>query len=254
VTRRLIAGPGGSSAGVSAVIVVVLLAVPRSAPAEWVTAGILGGAITHRTALHVEQAARRTALDIEDVPFAGRSFDSPPYYGYRLMWAPTSDARLGVEVEFVHLKVYADTGVRVRMHGVLRGAAIDDTQRLDTVVSRFAISHGLNLLLGNVVVRQPLVRGASGTRQLACVLRLGAGPTIPHAETTIDGTAQEQYQWGRVAGQAAAGLEWRFARRLAALAEYKLTATPQRVRIPDGTASATIVSHHVVAGLAWRVG
>lgn len=233
---------------------VTLVGFPRSARAEWVAAGFLGGATTNRAALEIEQPVRRTALAIDDVSFAGRSLESPLYYGYRLMWTPADEARLGVEVEFIHLKVYAVTALPASVHGVLRGAAIDATLRLDDVVQRFAISHGLNLLLGNLVIRQPLVRGASGTRQLVFVGRLGAGPTIPHAETTIEGTAQEQYQWGRVAGQGAAGLEWRFARRLAALAEYKLTATPQRVRIPDGTASATIVSHHVVAGLAWRVG
>jgi hypothetical protein len=246
--------PGRYSACVSVLIVLALLGAPRSAHAEWVAAGFLGGAATHRAALEIEQRVRRTALEIENVSLAGRSLESPLYYGYRLMWAPTSQGRLGLEVEFIHLKVYADTGAAVRMHGVLRGHAIDGTRRLDDVVQRFAISHGLNLLLGNLVIRQPLARGPSSTGQLAFVGRLGAGPTIPHAETTVEGTTQEQYQWGRVAAQAAAGLEWRFARRLAAVAEYKLTATPQRVRIPDGTASATIISHHVVAGVAWRLG
>ena len=42
-------------------------------------------------------------------------------------------------------------------------------------------------------------------------VRLGAGPTIPHAESTIGGRTQEQYEWGRVAGQVAAGLEYRVA-------------------------------------------
>jgi hypothetical protein len=219
-----------------------------------VAAGFLGGVATERASLEVEQPVRRTALEIDNVPFVGRSLESPLYYGYRLMWAPTARARLGVEVEFIHLKVYADTDAAVRMHGMLRGRAIDSTLRLGEVVQRLAISHGLNLLLGNLVIRQPLARGASRAGQLAFVGRLGAGPTISHAETTVEGTIQEQYQWGSVAAQAAAGLEWRFARRLAAVAEYKLTATPQRVRIPDGTASATIISHHVVAGVAWRLG
>ena len=235
-------------------LILGVIGAPRSAHAEWVAAGFLGGAATHRAALEIEQPVRRTALEIDNVMLAGRSLESPLYYGYRLMWAPGSQARLGVELEFIHLKVYADTDAAVHMQGELRGQAIDGTLRLDEVVQRFAISHGLNLLLGNLVIRQPLAREPSGTPRLLFVGRLGAGPTIPHVETTVEGTMQEQYQWGRVAAQAAAGLEWRFAPRLAALAECKLTATPQRVRIPDGTASATIVSHHIVAGVAWRSG
>lgn len=247
-------GCSGLYSACVSVLTLALLGGPRSAHAEWVAAGFLGAAATHRAALEIEQPARRTALEIENVALADRSLESPLYYGYRLMWAPTSEARLGLEVEFIHLKVYADTDAAVHMHGVLHGHAIDGTLRLGEVVQRFAISHGLNLLLGNLIIRQPLARGASSARRLVFVGRLGAGPTIPHAETTVEGTTQEQYQWGSVAAQAAAGLEWRFARRLAAVAEYKLTGTPQRVRIPDGTASATIISHHVVAGVAWRLG
>ena len=246
--------PRRSSSCAALLLILALIGTPCSAHAEWVAAGFLGGAATHRTTLEIEQPVRLTALEIENVSFAGRSFESPLYYGYRLMWAPTSQARLGVEVEFIHLKVSADTDAAVHMEGELRGQVINGTFRLDEVVQRFAISHGLNLLLGNLVIRQPLAGEPSATPRLLFVGRLGAGPTIPHAETTVEGTTQEQYQWGRIAAQAAAGLEWRFTRRLAALAEYKLTATPQRVHIPDGTASATIISHHIVAGVAWRLG
>ena len=39
------------------------------------------------------------------------------------------------------------------------------------------------------------------------------------AESTIAGRAQEQYEWGRVAGQVAAGIDYRVARHAAILAE-----------------------------------
>jgi len=42
------------------------------------------------------------------------------------------------------------------------------------------------------------------------------------------------------------------ARHAAVLAEYKLTGTGQRLRVADGTASATFVTQHVVAGVGWR--
>jgi opacity protein-like surface antigen len=114
------------------------------------------------------------------------------------------------------------------------------------------VSHGLNLLFVNVVVRQPLGTVAVQQSRVIVVLRLGAGPTIPHTESTIGGRAQEQYEWGRVAGQVAAGIEYRMARHVAVLTEYKLTGTGQRLRVADGTASATFVTQHAVAGVGWR--
>ena len=90
------------------------------------------------------------------------------------------------------------------------------------------------------------------TRRLLVAVRVGAGPTIPHTESTIGGRTQEQYEWGRVAGQIAAGVEYRVTAHLAAIAEYKVTATRQRVAVPDGSASASFTTQHAVAGIAWR--
>ena len=78
-------------------------------------------------------------------------------------------------------------------------------------------------------------------------------PTIPHGESTIGGRTQEQYEWGRVAGQVAAGVECRVASHLALIAEYKVTATRQRVAVPDGSASASFTTQHAIAGIAWRL-
>jgi hypothetical protein len=141
----------------------------------------------------------------------------------------------------------------VALSGTVAGAVIDRTAPLREILERFSVSHGLNLLFANLVWRQPLGgAGALGERRVLLAIRAGAGPTVPHGESTIGGRTQEQYEWGRVAGQVAAGVECRLARHAAAVAEYKVTGTRQRVSVPDGTVGATFVTQHVVAGFAGR--
>jgi hypothetical protein len=223
------------------------------ARADWVLAGFLGGAATQEATLRIEQPGLGSDFEARDVTFDGRSFEFPVYYGYRLMWTGPRQGRIGFEAELIHLKVYADTAAPVSVRGTIRTTAVDRTMRLGEVVERFSISHGLNLLFGNVVLHQPL--GGTGPlreRRLVLAVRAGAGPTLPHPESTIDGRTHEQYEWGRVAGQIAAGVAFRVAPHLAALAEYKVTATSQRVSVPDGRASASFATQHAVAGIAWR--
>jgi opacity protein-like surface antigen len=241
------------SAFVAAAALTMLLESATAAGADWVVAGFLGAAATRSTTLRIEQPSRDTLLEARDVAFAGHAFESPVYYGYRVMWAGPHERRIGFEAELIHLKVYADTAAPVRLRGTLAGSSVDRIVPLGDVVERFSISHGLNLLFANVVLRHSI--GGAGTLQShrpVLAIRAGGGPTLPHAESTIGGRTQEQYEWGRVAGQVAAGLEYRVTRHAAVLAEYKVTGTSQRVAVADGTASARFVSQHLVAGLAWR--
>ncbi|HZA35072.1 MAG TPA: hypothetical protein VE505_09100 [Vicinamibacterales bacterium] len=233
---------------------IALLAFAAPARADWIFAGFVGGAATHTATLRIQQPALGSDFEAHDVAFAGRSFESPVYYGYRILWAGPRQGRVGFEAELIHLKVYADGGALVRVHGTIGAAPIDRTMRFGEVVERFSISHGLNLLFGNLVLRQPIGAGAGPVqdRRVVLAVRLGAGPTIPHAESTIGGRTQEQYEWGRVAGQIAAGVEYRVTAHLAAIAEYKVTATRQRVAVPDGSASASFTTQHAAAGIAWR--
>ena len=232
---------------------VVLLADAAPARADWVVAAFLGGAATQPATLRVEQPARGTDFEAHEVTFAGRSVESPVYYGYRIMWAQPRQGHVGFEAELIHLKVYAESQELVRVRGTLRGVPIDRTMRFGEVVERFSISHGLNLLLANLVLRQPLGgAGAVRERRFVLAVRAGAGPTIPHPESTVGGRTHEQYEWGRVAGQVAAGLEVRVTTHVAALVEYKVTTTSQRVSVPDGWASGRFTTQHAVGGIGWR--
>jgi opacity protein-like surface antigen len=111
----------------------------------------------------------------------------------------------------------------------------------------------LNLLLANAVARKAIGRNEDNQPRLQVLARIGAGPTLPHAETKIDGVLHEGYELGRLAFQASAGVELRFLGPFAMGAEYKFTRTSQSLAIHQGKARGTFATHHVVFGLAWHI-
>ncbi|MBI4886380.1 MAG: hypothetical protein HY824_04765, partial [Acidobacteria bacterium] len=124
---------------------------------------------------------------------------------------------------------------------------------LSSVVQRLAMSHGLNFLLANVIVRREFgPAGAGGTRRIAVVARAGAGPTVPHAESTIDEAARNQYESGGIGAQAGGGVEIALWRGVGLLGEYKFTWATPEINVPGGQATIPARSHHVAFGLACR--
>jgi hypothetical protein len=200
------------------------------AQADWSLAAYLGNTWTSPADLTVDRAASGGRTTLSDVTFDSRSFESPLYYGYRFGWFQEGSG-IGVEGELIHLKVHARP------------------ERLGADVRQFSISHGLNLLLANAVVRRPL----PSSHRASMTARLGAGVTIPHAESDVGGVTQEQYEWGSLALQAAFGTEVRIAGGARLLAEYKLTTAAPTVSVAGGTIQARYLSQHLAAGLgvAW---
>jgi hypothetical protein len=178
--------------------------------------------------------AQPTAMVKYDrVTFEGRSFSPPVYYGYRVSLFPSARRPVGIEAEMIHLKVYA----------------ADLPQ--DGILKSFAMSHGLNLLLTNLAGRWTLAWSGDVPRVQA-LARVGIGPTLPHAESNINGIEYGRYEWGGPVSQLSGALTYRAARRFAVNLEYKLTRTAQSVSVPGGTATGTFVSHHAVVGAAWH--
>lgn len=219
----------------------------------WAVAAYVGGAHTGDSALRVSQPALGNDLTFERVRFQSRSFDPPLYYGLRggyfLPWA----SFLGVEAEFIHLKVFSNPRQQVRVTGLRRRATIDRELALGEIVQQYSISHGVNLLLFNVAARRGVRRGAdSPGGRLILAARAGVGPTLPHTESSVEGQSQEQYEVGRLAWQAAGGVEFRLWRGLYALGEYKFTRTRQRGEIFSGRAESLLRTHHGVFGLGYH--
>ena len=120
--------------------------------------------------------------------FDGRSLEPPLFYGLHGGYFFRRQTSVGVEAQFIHLKVYSNPARRVRTASVLRGASFDAELPLGCIVQCYSISHGVNLLLFNVAARRFITAGdKTGRPRFILTTRAGTGPTIPHTESTIEG-------------------------------------------------------------------
>jgi len=224
-----------------------------SAQAEWALAAYVGGTHSAETYLAIAQPSRSTQLTFDGVRYSGESFVGPIYYGVRSGYFFPFASFLGVEVEFIHQKIFADTTRQVLVRGTYGGVPISQQMPMKQIVQGFSISHGLNYLLINAVVRHRLGRTAAHPRgRLILVGRIGAGPSIPHPESAIDGVGLQHYEAGAAALHLAGGAEIHLWRGLYALGEYKFTRSRQSVEVVAGTAQTLLRSHHGVFGLAYH--
>ena len=82
----------------------------------------LGAAYTSPSDVRLAQPGG-TDLRFTGVPWAGRPFRPPPYYGYRaIYWLP--QGKLGLMGDFTHIKAVAMKDVSVRQTGLRDGAAV----------------------------------------------------------------------------------------------------------------------------------
>ena len=223
---------------------------PATARADW-SFGVYGGGCTTRdSSLSIAQPADGTNVILTPVAYRSTSLEWPVYYGYRAGVFPAAGA-FGIEGEFIHMKVTADTARVVTANGTIRGQPASGPRPLSSIVGRFAITHGVNLVLVNAVARLAPSRGSRANRWTV-VGRAGAGASVPHAESTIDGSAVDRYEWGAFSMQGSAAVEIRMHRCLHLSSEYKLTRTVQDVSIARGSARTTLVTHHLAIGVTVR--
>lgn len=178
--------------------------------------------------------------------------EAPLYYGARLgrMWR---SGRLGLEFEFLHVKAIGRTDRQVRVTGLDAGQPVDATFRMDTIVQRHSMTHGLNTLFTNIVVRQPIGDASRGPGAASLVVRAGAGPVVVGVDSVIDFVSVQDYQLAGLGLHAAAGLDIRLRGRLSAIIEYKLTRANQSIDVLGGTARTTTITHHLAAGFGFRL-
>jgi hypothetical protein len=209
---------------------VLLVAAPASA--QWFGSVYMGANTTRPADITLKGDGYEATFPA--VEFEAKPFTSPQYYGYRLGRFLSDTRRVGVEFEFIHLKVIARP------------------EQLAPDVQRYAMTHGLNYMLVNLVSRVPFGRSAYGDAPFALVSRIGAGMTYPHAETTILGVAREQYEFAGPGAHAAIGVDVRLKGRLSLLTEYKMTySRPKISTAHNGTGQTTALSHHLAVGLAF---
>lgn len=217
----------------------------------WTLGAYLGIVRTGNSSITVSQPSLGNHLTFQDVRFEDRSFDDPLYYGIRLGYFIPPLPSVGVEAEFIHMKVYTDPEQRVSARGTFHGQPLSREIQLKEVVQQYAISHGLNFIIINVVARYA-IDGSDDCPHGRAILaaRCGLGPTWIHTESVIDNQEQEQHEMGRVGWQVAAGIEIKLLGGLYATGEYKFTGTSQEGSVYAGSVETLIRSHHAAFGLS----
>lgn len=235
---------------ISVFVVVFLAAVlaPAIAHAQWYFNGYFGGNYTQAADIRIHQPDAGVDLTYRQVSFEAKPLDAPVYYGYRFGHMGRK-RRIGLEFEFLHLKAYAITDKPVTVTGRIGAATVSGSERMDERVTRYSMSHGLNFLLINAVIRRPIQNSRT-----TFAFRGGLGPTLPHGESVVFGVSQEQYEWAGLGVHAAAGLEARLVGRLLAVAEYKLTFAKPTISIAGGTGETTAITHQIALGLGVNLG
>jgi opacity protein-like surface antigen len=217
---------------------------PLYAFPQWTASAYIGKTWTQSADIEVTHRPD-TDVMFHDVGFDDRSFDKPLYYGLRGGYMFTKSA--GVEGEFIHIKEFAHLNDPVGATGLLPVLGnVTISLAPAVVVQQYNVSHGLNLLLANFVLRHEF------TPRFAVAFRPGLGVAIPHPEIQAFGATLNEYQWHGAAMQFAGGAEFGITRHLFWLGEYKFTITKPRFELDSTTIENSFATHHLVTGLGFR--
>jgi lipid A oxidase len=210
---------------------------------------------------------------VHDVPWDGRPFKNPIYYGARIV-GYGGGGRIGAMLDFTHSKALARLDEEAAFTGTLGGQPAPERVTLREVFKKLEASHGHNMLTLNGLLRLP-----SFGFKLQPYAGLGAGVSLPHSEIGFANAGQRtyEYQMAGPVGQALLGIEVRTA-RMTYFLEYKFTVAPYWMPLserdgswlpldlwkqfqdwmsgeepPGGYASTTYVSHQGIFGLGVRL-
>lgn len=238
--------------GCARLIAGFVLAAAPSASAEPFFDASLGKSFTGRSRIHVRQPSIGSDFRVHDVGFDDDSFAGPLWYSLRAGYFLESRPWLGFGVELLHFKVFADTAEEQRVSGTYRGTAIDAVTRVDSIVQGFDVSHGVNYVTADLLLRYPLLR--DGDRfpygRIQPYAGTGLGMVVTHAENRIDQTDNhERYEIGGVGVQAFTGVRFQLIRWFGLFAEYKFTHSDLDVGVANGEAGVSDDTHHFCWGI-----
>jgi lipid A oxidase len=128
------------------------------------------------------------------VPWDGKSFESPPYWGVRGIYWFDANPSWGVMIDYNHAKIYSDLGAAVPVKGTRDGVALNGTDRVSNTFGILEFTDGLNeIYLGGTYRWQH--------ERWTPYVGLGVGLSVPHVEVRRAGSAVKTLDY-QVAGVA----------------------------------------------------
>jgi hypothetical protein len=230
-------------------VVAVVLATASPAFAQVYASVSLGANHTSPADVTVNVPSAGLGVTYHDVQFSARSFDSPQYYVWRVGKLFGAHARWGVEFQFTHLKVIADTSKSYVASGQINGLSIPGGTALpmDAQVQEYQMTHGLNFLTVNGVGRLPIGHSA----RLSLVGRVGVGTTLPHAETNVLNAFSQHYEFAGPGVEGSGGVALKLTRIISLVADYKLSHASPTITVVGGRGQMTANTQQIAIGLAF---
>jgi lipid A oxidase len=192
-----------------------------------------------------------TNLTLYDVPWDGKSFASPPYWGARgIYWLDSSPA-WGVMIDYNHAKIYSDLGATVKVKGTRDGVALSGTDRVSNTFDILEFTDGLNqIYLGGTYRWQH-------EQWWTPYVGFGVGLSVPHVEVRRTGSSVKtfEYQVTGVAVEGLVGVDIASRPRVSAFGDYKLSFSSNDADLNGGgTLETDVWTNHFILGLSYRLG
>ena len=191
-----------------------------------------------------------TNLTLYDVPWDGKSFESPPYWGVRGIYWLDVNPSWGVMVDYNHAKIYSELGATVKVSGTRNGVALNGKDRVSNTFDILEFTDGLNeIYLGGTYRWQH--------ERWTPYVGLGVGLSFPHVEIRRTGSSIRtfEYQVTGVAVEGLVGLEYRITPRVSAFGDYKLSFSSNDADVKGGgTLETDVWTNHFILGLSYRFG
>ena len=220
--------PLADTTGIAALAAAALCLCAGAAAAE-VELSFYGG---YQTSPHSEVMVFDDSV-VPDLEFTagweGRSFEPPPYYGFRATWWPSDTFGFGLDVN--HAKVYAD-----------------DETLAETGYERFEFSDGINIITLNAYRSWEDAFGS-----VSPYVGGGLGVSFPHVELTEGGSETFGYQITGPAVTWIAGASLPITDQWSVFGEYKGTYSINSADLDGGgTLETNIITNALNVGVSFN--
>ncbi len=211
---------------------------------------LTGVGLTDNSDLEINQSdlsPNDTKLTFFDVEWEDHSLEGPSarYMGVRVGYFLQRKPWMGVAVDFLHFKVFAEVDQSLRVQGTTNAV-----QPMSDIVQRYDIGNGVNFIPFSFIVRARTHRSERFPHgRIQPYAGVGLGPTLLYTQSVVNGKLRSgPYEFGNPGLQVLGGVQLLVSRRWDLFAEYKYTYTEANGSIDSGSSRTRLNSNHFTLG------